>query len=268
MKAGFLQFDPVLGDVAGNIAQVDALLDDATADAPDLLVLPELALTGYLLKDRAQVMELADTRDRGAQVEALQRWAQSTGSVIVAGFPEREGNRVFNASILVTPEGDRHVYRKAHLFLNEKDLFDPGDTPLEPVDVNGVRFGMMICFDWYFPETARVLALCGADVICHPSNLVLSHCPDAMRTRCLENRVFAVTANRCGRDVAPGGKELRFTGTSQITGPGGEILLRAGEEESVLGVVSIDPAAARDKWITPRNSMTEDRRADLYGPLV
>ncbi len=267
IKAGFLQFDPALGDVAGNIAKVDALLD-AASDIPDLLVLPELALTGYLLKNRAQAMDLADTADRGSQVEALQRWARSTGAVIVAGFPERDRDHVYNASILVTPAGDRHVYRKAHLFLNEKDLFDPGDTPLEPVDVDGVRIGMMICFDWYFPETARVLSLRGAEVICHPSNLVLSYCPDAMRTRCLENRVFAVTANRCGRDVASDGQELRYTGTSQITGPGGEILLRAGENESVLGAVSIDPAAARDKWITPRNGMHEDRRTDLYGPLV
>lgn len=268
MRVGFLQFDPELCDVSGNIAKVDAMLEAEKGEMHDLLVLPELALTGYLLKDRGQVMEFANTADRGSQVDAFHRWAKSTGAIIVAGLPERERDHVYNASILVTPQGDRHIYRKAHLFLDEKDLFDPGDTPLEPIDVNGTRIGMMICFDWYFPETARVLALRGADVICHPSNLVLSYCPDAMRTRCLENRVFAITANRSGSDVAADGQELRYTGTSQITGPGGEIILRAGVDECVLGVASIDPSVARDKWITSRNGMHEDRRTDLYGPLV
>lgn len=254
--------------MAGNIAKVDALLESHDGPPTAILVLPELALTGYLLADRAQAFEYANGRDAGEQVDAFARWARATGATIVAGFAERDGDRVYNASILVTPAGERHVYRKAHLFLDEKDLFDPGDSALEPVEVDGVRIGMMICFDWYFPETARVLAIRGADIICHPSNLVLSYCPDAMRTRCLENRVFAVTANRCGSDVAADGRTLEYTGTSQITGPDGEILARAGKSETVLGVVAIDPKASRDKWLTPRNSVHEDRRTDLYAPLV
>ncbi|MFO0767873.1 MAG: nitrilase-related carbon-nitrogen hydrolase [Nitrospiraceae bacterium] len=90
-------------------------------------------------------------------------------------------------------------YRKTHLFFEETLFFDPGDSGFQVWDVGGAKVGVMICFDWFYPESARTLALMGADIIAHPSNLVLPHCPDSMVTRCLENRVFSITANRIGR---------------------------------------------------------------------
>ena len=120
----------------------------------------------------------------------------------------------------------------------------------------------MICFDWRFPETARSLALLGADLIAHPSNLVLAHCPQAMITRCLENRVFAVTADRVGTEDRMG--VLKFIGQSQIVDPDGNILVRASETEEEVQIVEIDLEKARDKFLTPNNHIFKDRREDLY----
>jgi predicted amidohydrolase len=123
---------------------------------------------------------------------------------------------------------------------------------------------MMICFDWLFPEAARTLALQGAEVICHPSNLVLPYCPQAMITRSLENRVFTITANRVGTEERVPGKPLKFIGTSQVTSPDGDVLCRAGSKREEAVAVEIDPARARKKLITPMNDIFRDRRKDLF----
>ncbi len=128
------------------------------------------------------------------------------------------------------------------------------------------RIGMMICFDWIFPETARCLALGGAQILAHSANLVLPYCQDAMPTRCIENRVFAVTSNRVGSEPCGDG-ELTFTGASQITGHRGEKLMRASKTEEEVIVAEIDPALADDKQVTPTNHVVFDRRPGLYGLL-
>ena len=125
----------------------------------------------------------------------------------------------------------------------------------------------MVCFDWAFPEVARVLALQGAEILCHPSNLVLTYCQQTMLTRCLENRVYAVTANRFGADKRPHG-ELHFTGRSQIVAPGGALLARAPSQREQLTILDIDPRVARDKHITPLNDLIADRRVDHYEALT
>ena len=122
----------------------------------------------------------------------------------------------------------------------------------------------MVCFDWYYPESARTLALKGADIICHPSNLVLPHCPDAMVTRCLENHVFSITANRIGSEERGGKKRLTFIGKSEVVGPRGKIAHRAPEDREDLAVVDIDPKEARDKSLNPYNDLLRDRRTALY----
>jgi predicted amidohydrolase len=125
---------------------------------------------------------------------------------------------------------------------------------------------MMICFDWVFPEAARTLVLRGAQILAHPSNLVLpGFCQAAMRTRCLENGVFAVTANRWGEDRRPHGK-LRFTGLSQVTGPRGEVLARGPAARTALKVVAIDAGRTRGKSLTARNHLLRDRRPEFYAP--
>jgi predicted amidohydrolase len=124
----------------------------------------------------------------------------------------------------------------------------------------------MICFDWVFPEVARVLALKGAQILCHPSNLVLPYCPRAMITRCIENGVFAITVNRVGTE-ARAGMELTFIGTSQVVGPRGDVLVRADDKEEGLRIIDIDPSLADNKMVTPTNDVIKDRKPELYKAL-
>jgi len=181
----------------------------------------------------------------------------------VAGIPERGGDGLYNSAVLVSPDRSFKVYRKAHLFREEKSFFRAGDTPFEVHQIGGANVGTIICWDWIYPESIRVLSLKGAQIICQPANLVLPYCQDAMVTRAIENRVFIVTANRTGEE-ARGGKQLKFTGRSQIVSPKGEILTRAGEDGDEVQVVDIDPEAASDKYATDLNNLFEDRRVELY----
>jgi 5-aminopentanamidase len=156
------------------------------------------------------------------------------------------------------------VYQKIHLYAEENLWFTPGDKGFPVYDIGSARIGMMVCFDWFYPESVRTLALKGADIVAHPSNLVLPHCPDAMITRCLENRVFAVTCNRIGSEERGGKEKLSFIGTSEIVGPTGKILKRARRSQVELGVVDIDPTEARDKKINSYNDLLAGRRPVHY----
>jgi len=233
----------------------------------DLLVLPELCNTGYLFISKNEVEELAEEIPDGPTIRAWKNIAEDREVYLVAGIAESADGKIYNSSVLISPEGDVKVYRKAHLFDEEKLWFEPGDTPLEVHDIGIAKIGMMICFDWIFPEVMRILSLKGAEIICHPANLVLPYCQDAMVTRCLENRVFAITCNRTGIDEVDN-TMLRFTGKSQIVAPNGNVLTQAGEIGEAVRTAEIDPAKARDKSITKRNDVFEDRRTDLFSDLV
>jgi predicted amidohydrolase len=201
-------------------------------------------------------------------VRALAQLARAKDMWIVAGVAERAGRRCYNSAVIVGPAGWRGTYRKAHLFHEEKRWFAPGAGPFPVYDIGAARVGVMVCFDWFFPEVARALALAGADVIAHPSNLVLPYCPEAMITRCLENRVFAVTANRSGTEARGGKRRLTYIGQSEIVAPDGRVLVRAGVDEARVGLATIDLRAARDKRLNRFNHLLRDRRAALYRPLV
>ena len=259
MRVGVVQFGPVFGDVAGNMDRVLALLEPEDAE---LFVLPELALSGYLFESREEAEALAQRAD-GAEFDALATLARDKGATIILGFAEQTEEGLFNSSLMLTSDGRRDVYRKVQLFYKERDVFLPGDMPPRVHDVAGTRLGMMICFDWIYPEVARTLALAGADILCHSSNLVLPYCPDAMVTRSIENRVFSMTANRIGSETRAG-EDLIFIGMSEIVSPRGEILVRAGTDSEEVLVIDIDPAAARDKAVTPYNDILNDRRTDMY----
>jgi len=263
-RVGFVQTRPSFGDVEHNLDRVGGQV--AAAPPFDLLVLPELFATGYLFRDRAELARLAEDL-RGPTLDALRAWSAARGGAIAAGFAERDGDRLYNSAALVTPAGETLVYRKVHLFDRETLVFDPGNRPFEAWDVETdagrARVGVMICFDWVYPESARSLALQGADVLLHPSNLVLPHCQDAMRTRCLENRVFAVTANRVATDDR-GSLRIEFTGRSQIVGPRGDVIARASADAESVDVRDVDLDEARDKRITGRNEIFAGRRPDAY----
>ncbi len=264
MRIGYYQYRPLFGKVRHNLKKVITALQAIEAD---LIVLPELAFTGYYFQDRNELKTLAEDLQHSSTVEALVRLCRVKNFHLVTGFAERSKDKIFNSALLIGPNGVEHVYRKLHLFNEEKNLFEPGDIPLQINLVKDVKVGMLVCFDWAFPETIRALTLQGAEIIAHPSNLVLSFCQEAMLTRCLENRVFAVTTNRYGADKRPHG-ELKFTGKSQIAGPGGVLINRAVSQRDALFVTEIDPVHSHDKNITRLNNLIADRRPEYYQDLI
>ncbi len=258
MKVGFLQFAPEFKSPEINLTKIEKLISSIEADG---LVLPELATTGYAFESKEELLPFAESIP-GPTTERLTKLAQSKGIWLVVGIAERDGTAIYNSSIFISKDGKLSKYRKIHLFDYEKLIFAPGNLFFQAVEVGdtqSTKLGLLICFDWIFPESARTLALKGAQIICHSANLVLPYCQLAMQTRAIENRVFIITANRTGKE-----RTLKFTGNSQVVSPKGEVLLKANTFEECVKVVDIDPAQALDKNITARNNIIIDRRPEFY----
>ena len=264
MKIGAVQFEPIFGEVDRNLELAGSLIRQSDAH---LLVLPELFNTGYLFTSKEEVISLSEEIPYGKTTQMLCNAAKEKGIFIAGGIAEKDGERIFNSSVLVSPDGYVGRYRKIHLFFEETLWFDRGDEGFGVYDIKTCKVGIMICFDWFFPESMRILSLMGADIICHPANLVMPFCQDAMKTRCLENHVFAITANRTGTEDR-GGSSLSFTGESQITGPDGGILCRAGKDSREGITTEIDVMAARDKRLNIYNDLFSDRKPEFYGDLT
>ncbi len=264
ITAACLQYEVAFGNWSLNAATIRRLL----AGAPEfnLLVLPELAFSGYDFRDRDELHALAEHFHDGPTADLLRELARKRNAVIVAGYAERAPEGCYNAAMLVCPDGSAHNYRKIHLFNREQDVFLPGDAPPFVVDTPAGRIGMMICFDWFFPETARSLALAGAQIITHPSNLVLPWCQRAMFARSLENGVFTITANRIGTEARTD-RSLTFTGASQILNTKGETLANAPTDREALEIATLDPTQADNKSIAGRNDLFGDRRVEFYDRL-
>jgi predicted amidohydrolase len=251
MRVGFVQVNPRLLDVEGNVNAAFRLMERKRAD---LIVLPELFNTGYNFRTRRQAASVAEQIPEGGTTQALKGFSKRDGTLVVAGIAERRGTTMYNSAVVVRDGKYLGTYRKVHLFSNEKKFFKPGHA----FKVFG-NVGVMVCFDWYFPESARSLMLKGAEVIAHPSNLVLPNCPEAMKTRALENRVFTVTADRVGVE-----RGLRFIGQSEIVNPRGQVIYRASENEEECAVREIDLGMARNKAVTSRNNLLRDRMPQAY----
>jgi predicted amidohydrolase len=264
VKIGYLQLRPQFGRVRENVRAAKSMLAGVT-DAT--VVLPELFNTGYVFRNVEEVRDLSESAANGYTVTELKKVAVAQRLNLVFGMAEAKNRKYYNSSVLITARGVIRVYQKAHLFDREKLFFQPGTGAFKAYAVDGAKIGMMICFDWFFPEVTRILALDGAQVVCQPANLVLPWCQDAMRTRSIENRVFTVTANRIGAEKR-GSISLTFTGKSQIVSPKGEVLASATERSESLKVVEVDPAEALDKHVTPSNDLFRDRKVTLYKPLL
>lgn len=261
VKVGYVQFCPMRYDVQANIEAVERLLDGVQAD---VLVLPELANSGYAYRSTAELAPYAEPGDgSGRYLSALKQQAARTGGVIISGFAEQAPEGIYNSAAAVDASGVIQVYRKTHLFNREKLLFLPGNTGFRVFQARGCTIGMMVCFDWVFPEAARALALRGAQLIAHPSNLVLPYCQRAMLTRSLENALFSITTNRYGTESVDD-VTLGFSGASQVVDTKGNIRLSAGTSGDAVGICEIDISEANNKMMTALNHLLEDRRPEWY----
>lgn len=241
-----------------NLNVIANLLAQAAEEKVEVLVLPELANSGYSLADRDEAEAACEIIPDGPTSRLLAEWSQG-GRLVVAGLGEKSSGRYYSAAGMFADGKHYHTYRKIHLFNREPEIFSPGDQPPPVIEFNGHRYGVLICFDWAFPEIFRTLALKGAQIVLHPSALVLPYCQAAMVTRSIENRIFTATANRIGPD-----RELNFRGESQVTAPNGEVVARAGRDFEGVLVVDVDLSEADDKMITPYNHVLNDRRPELY----
>lgn len=260
MKVAIVQNNPVWGEKEKNIKKLIELMNEKNAD---IYILPEMAYTGYQLTSKDEAQKIADMVD-SENINCFVQWSKDHNSSVILGFPEKSADgRIYNSSVMITPEGEKHIYRKTHLFYKENLFFTPGNTGFDVYEWRGVKIGLAICFDWYFSESFRTLALKGADIIAHCSNLVMPYCQTVDYARAIENRIYIATVNRIGTEERDGEK-LTFTGQSVVVSPKGDYLIKAPADDIGVFVTEIDEKVSRDKKLNEFNNVIEDRRALIY----
>jgi 5-aminopentanamidase len=265
IKIAIVQYTSVWNNKAENYKKLDAILLNLEAD---VIVLPELCTTGYSFLTKGEALTAADnTNDIAA---FFKTYAVKNKAVIVAGFAEKENNEVYNSAIAALPNGEFELYRKTHLFYKEKDCFAAGNTGFKVVKhpLRDCVVGVMVCYDWRFPESARTLALMGADVIACPANLVTAVWEIGMKARALENNLFVAVANRCGTEkrILNDGTEqqLTFTGKSVLYNITGSELVQADAVNDIILTYTIDTAISRNKKFNDYNDIFTDRTPSFY----
>ncbi|MEU6480195.1 carbon-nitrogen hydrolase family protein [Streptomyces sp. NPDC047017] len=262
MRTALLQSSGRPGSVAENLQILDEAAGRAAAAGAALLVAPELFLTGYAIGDG--IGRLAEPAD-GDSADAIADLAGRHGLAVAYGYPERDGEAVFNSAQLISADGRRLAnYRKTHLFgCFERDHFTPGETPVVQAELNGVTVGLMICYDVEFPENVRAHALAGTDLLLvptaqmHPFQFVAE---SLVPVRAWENQLYVAYVNRAGQEG-----EFEFIGLSVLAGPDGIARARAGRAGELV-LADVDPAflaASREA-----NPYLADRRPGLYGSLA
>lgn len=231
----------------------------------DIIVFPELALSGYCLGSRDFGFEIAETRN-DETYQNIQHIASKSNKIIIYGFPEKDHDKLFNSAAIIFPDATLSaIYRKTHLFLDEKNIFDKGDTGFFCIkDSNlDINIGTLICYDWRFPESARTLGMQGADLIVMPSNLITHIWPKVMPARAIENKVYVAVANRIGIEKNDD-DNVEFNGLSAVWSYNGDLLAVAGPESEEVITVEIHPEETRNKRINRGNHIIYDRRPEMY----
>jgi predicted amidohydrolase len=260
------QLAPVFGDVEGNRARASEAIARAARSGAQLIVLPELCVTGYGFADECEARELGEPAD-GPTLSGWREQAQADGIVIVGGFCELDDEgRPRNSAAVVDRSGIRGVYRKSHLWDREQLMFVAGSAPPPVFDTEAGRIGLAICYDAFFPEMMRALALGGAEVIAVPMNSPITGPPATPLAAEIVlalaaahvNRVFVAQADRTGTE-----RGIEWAQASVICDPWGSVL--AGPAPGVgLLQAGCDLTLARDKALGRRNHVFADRRPNLY----
>ncbi|MFD3655917.1 carbon-nitrogen hydrolase family protein [Streptomyces sp. NPDC058620] len=262
LRTALLQSSGRPGAVDENLRVLDEAAGRAAAAGAQLLVCPEMFLTGYAIGD--DVPRLAEASD-GPGAQAVADIAVRHGLAVLYGYPERSGERIFNAAQLIGPDGATLAnYRKTHLFgCFEQEWFTPGEQPVVQAELGGVRIGLLICYDVEFPENVRAHALAGTGLLLvptaqmHPFQFVAE---SVVPVRAFESQMYVAYVNRTGQEG-----EFDFVGLSCLAGPDGVVRVRAGRgEELVIGEVDPEVLTAS----RAANPYLKDRRPGLYGSLA
>ncbi len=260
MKIAIIQFEPLLGKLKQTMSKLSSLL--STCKDADLIILPELANSGYNFNSKEEALEYSEDLKNSEFVNFLIENVKKLNAGIVAGINERDGEKLYNSAILVDETGVIGKYRKLHLFLNEPDFFEKGDTGLPIFDFKGYKIGMLICFDWMIPEIWRQMALNNVDLICHPSNLVLPYAQSVIPAYAIINHIYIATANRIGTE-----RGVTFSGQSIVANPFGIVIGQLSKTKEEVLIVDVNLELSRNKNITERNHLFDDRRLDVFCDL-
>ncbi|WP_033292234.1 nitrilase family protein [Amycolatopsis jejuensis] len=278
VRVAVAQFEPRVGveNLKANAVAVEQRLAAAADGGAQLVVLPELSTTGYVFETREEAFAHAEAVPDGPTVEAFARFAAERDVYVVGCIVEQDGQQLFDTAVLVGPDGYLGRYRKTHLWNTEKLWFTPGDEGFRVFDTRIGRIGLLVCWDIWFPETARIVAQMGADIICIPTGWVWTPPPlyDASgvcmaayltMTAAHANNVFIATADRIGQERGAG-----FMGNSLIAGTNGWPIDRiAGPDEDTIIYADVDLTAARTAPIWNQlNDLHRDRRTDLYDQML
>jgi 5-aminopentanamidase len=265
------QIDVAWGDPKTNLARIQSVMEKNSREGVLLTVFPECAVSGYCFDSLEEARPFASPIP-GPATDELVAIAQKSGSYLVAGMLESDGDRIFNAAVLVGPNGLIGSYRKIHLpYLGIDRFATPGDRPFRVFEVGPLRVGMHICYDGSFPESARVMAVQGADLIVLPTNWPpKSECAAAhlANVRAHENNIYYLCVNRVGEE-----RGFAFIGGSKICDPSGETIAEAPGTQEQIMVATIDVERARRKRLIRVPGLHEinriaDRRPEMYQPLV
>ncbi|MGE4482063.1 carbon-nitrogen hydrolase family protein [Acidocella sp.] len=260
MKIALYQGPGCLNNVQAGFAHLHTQASKAKAQGANLLILPEMYLSGYNVGAEAALAQALPQ----SGLTAARETARALNIALVFGYPERVGENVANAAVLIGPDGQILLnYRKSHLFGDlDRRMFKQTGADFPIAELGGVKIGLLICYDIEFPEPARRLALAGADVILVPTaqmepyEQVARH---VIPTRAYENQVYIAYANHSGAENG-----LGYIGLSSICGPNGAVLAMAGTDETML-FADTDPA--HHAAVRQADPFFKDRRPELYGPL-
>ena len=274
MKVACLQMEPRIGQVQANVARSLELIAQAAQAGARLAVLPELCNTGYVFKTRDEALALSEEVPDGPTCEVWMAAARKHSMFIVAGITERENDKLYNAAVLIGPEGYIGTYRKNHLWGDENIFFEPGNLGVPVFDIGVGRIACAICYDIWFPEIFRLAALQGADMLCVATNWVPMPAQPGnlpMMANILAmggahaNSMFVAAADRIGIE-----RGQPFLGNSLIVShTGWPVAGPASLDREEMIVAEIDLAEARlNRNLTDFNERLRDRRTDMYGEML
>jgi N-carbamoylputrescine amidase len=273
MLVACIQMEPVIGDKQANVARSLSLIADAAERGAELVVLPELANTGYVFRDKQEATALSEPVPGGETTATWSDIARRCKISIVAGIAERDGDVLFNSAVVVGPDGYAGRFRKVHLWGDEKKVFDAGDLGFPVFQMPFGKMAVAICYDGWFPETYRAAAFQGADILCIPTNWVPMPGQPADRQAMANtlvmagahsNNMFIACADRVGVE-----RGQPFEGQSLIVDRRGwPIAGPASREREEILIAEIDIRPGSRRGVGADNDVLQDRRPDVYAGIV
>lgn len=272
LEVACCQIEPRIGLIDENLEKTLLWIDKAASVGSNLIVLPELCVSGYVFKSRTEAFENAEVVPKGRAIFAWEEIAKQLDIYIVAGIAEKQGSTLYNTSVLIGPDGYIGKYRKLHLWFEEKLFFEPGDLGLPLFKVPFGRLGMMICYDMWFPEVSRIYTSMGADLLVIPTNWPIGEDPNGLVditdnliiSHSHINGVFIAACDRVGEE-----RSIKFKGRSIITSNTGEVLngpASATCEEIVNARCNLSDSRIKQK--NKLNNILLDRRTDIYNQTL